>query len=125
MSSAVSLFFIVAVAVLSTWSSPSGHFVAEAKHTPTCRQMCNSDSECIRFIAKGSGLTVDMLDLELDTIETLLEKTPSWFGPRPVNLVHKGKLLGPKDERLAKLGVACGDEIRMYKEGDSWQRGEL
>ena len=80
--------------------------------------LCGSDSDCVMLkTRKGSGLKIDGLALETDTVSAILEKLPSWFGPRPADFVHLGSRLLNEHETLSEQGVGLGDVVMMYKAG--------
>ena len=104
------LFAVVVVVGFADAALPSGKTRAE---------FCGSDSDCVLLQTKnGAALKVDGLDLEKDTVEGILSKLPSWFGPRPADFIHKGQRLLNAHETLADQGVTVGDIVKMYKTGN-------
>jgi hypothetical protein len=86
------------------------------------QEKCNSDTDCLNvFTGSKSKLTIDQLDLAVDTPATLLTKTPSWFGPkRPVQWIHKNVRMLDDEATFAAQGVALGDPVIMVVPG-SWK----
>jgi hypothetical protein len=82
-------------------------------------KVCNSDTDCVVLRTKqGAQLQLDYLDFDADTAAGLLEKLPSWFGPRPVDFVLKGQRLLNSHETLREQGVQLGDIVMMFKQGN-------
>ena len=114
-------FTALAIASLAIADSPSTDTQRPSAGNAPKRDrkaICNSDTDCVTLnTMKGSKLRIDDLDFDVDTVETMLTKIPSWFGPaRPIHFIHRGRLL-QEGIPLQEFGIEVGDEVQMYKAG--------
>lgn len=87
--------------------------LSTASHAELRKKVCNSDSDCVKVLSSTGQMMIDELDFAKDTVGTVLERLPSWFGPaRPVSLMFKDKVV-PLDKKLGQLGMAIGGSLRI------------
>ena len=87
-----------------------------ADATAAQRAKCNTDTDCVAVVVgdNKSRLLVDGLNFQTDDVNALLEKLPSWFGPkRPAVFTFGGEPM-EVGTTFATVGVQLGQELKMY-----------
>ena len=84
------------------------------------KKICNSDTDCVRLVGGSGQMLLDGLDLQKDTVATIRQRCPSWFGPaRPVVFTIHDRIARDETTTLAELGVKIGTLVRVISAGDS------
>jgi hypothetical protein len=79
----------------------------------------------VKVLTATGQLLVDGLDFRVDTVNAILEKLPSWFGPaRPVHFMLRDAPADPT-KTLAQLGVSINEPMKMVSAPRANHGGEL
>ncbi|CCW67052.1 unnamed protein product [Phytomonas sp. Hart1] len=83
--------------------------------------ICGTDTDCVRVRTSSNFLIIlDGLDMHKSTPLDVLNRLPSWFGPkRDQPLVLKqGKNILETNVPLAQQGIALGEILNLLHIGD-------
>ena len=77
------------------------------------QKVCGSNTDCVKVVGGTGNIMVDELDFTHDTVDSIRQKLPSWFGPaRPIQFLFKEQIVR-EDAKLAELGILIGGVMKI------------